>query len=276
MDASQFDALARRFQTAPTRRSMLASLVSGFLASHLIEPGWDEASGKKKRKKKRKKQKPPSCQPSCSGKSCGDADGCGGSCTACPAGLTCQNRQCVSNDCAPSCHGGHVCHNGSCVCPAELQECNQNWCGECCSDAECPGFPNANSLKCIADGDKAMFCGCLSGVDCGNGRCVQCCNSDYCLLTFGPGMFCNVNGGCVCPEDTTYCSRELGCVDTQTNRNACGPNCTPCGARAECEAGRCCVGLANDCVFSDDCCADLGCVNIGTVFEPHFVCGGTN
>lgn len=236
MDSQHFDQLTRILATASRRRVFTGALASGVIA---VLPGFDgeDAFGKKRKKKKKK-----------------------------------QTSGCKDEDC----FGSRRCRNGVCACPEGLQDCDgQFWCGECCTRAECPGFPDANSLFCANEeaGSDILVCRCLNGVHCGNGRCVECCNSDYCLLEYGPRKFCNVNGGCACPQGTSQCSKEQGCRDTMTDRDACGINCIACGPGRNCENGNCCVGLANPCVFNDDCCSGLGCVNIGTPFELELVCG---
>ncbi|MFN8590206.1 MAG: hypothetical protein U0031_02010 [Thermomicrobiales bacterium] len=256
MDDRRFDLLTRTLATTAPRRVFTAMLTASLVAAM---PGVRGEDGFAKKRKKKKKKKPPTtCIP------------------ACPSGKICQNNQCVDGCRDEDCFGSRRCRNGVCACPEGLQDCDgQFWCGECCSDSECPGFPNPNSLKCANEeaGSDVLICRCLSGVHCGDGRCVQCCNSDFCVNEYGPGKFCNANGGCACPEGTQQCAKEQGCRDTKSDRFACGPNCAVCGAGLLCENSRCCVGLANPCVFSDDCCSGLACVNIGTVFEPNFVCG---
>jgi hypothetical protein len=317
MDNRQFDDLARMVASIGwSRRRIIQHVAQGGIAA-LVAWRPDESAAKKKRKKKKKKKKPatPSCKPDCTGKGCGDFDGCAGTCTACPAGKTCQNNGCVDLACTPTC-GGKVCgdldgcggtctacpagktcqnnqcvdecrdedcfgsrrcRNGVCACPEGLRDCDGRfWCGECCTTAECPGFPSPNGLQCGNEeaGSDILICRCPNGVHCGDGRCVQCCNSDFCVDQFGPGKFCNVNGGCQCPEGTQQCSFEQGCRDTKTDRFACGPNCIECPPGQLCENANCCFGLAIDCSMNlDGCCSGLGCVNIGTVFEPNFVCG---
>jgi hypothetical protein len=94
------------------------------------------------------------------------------------------------------------------------------------------------------------------------------------MVTQGPGRICNANHFCACPAEQTYCSFELGCRDTTSDKHACGQICTNCGAGSECQNSNCCIGLANDCALNlNGCCAGLQCLNIGTVFEPNFVCG---
>jgi hypothetical protein len=290
MDNRQFDDLTRIIAGIGwSRRRTIQLFAQGGLAALLA---WrpDESAAKKKRKKKKKKKNNtpstvapppppgPPC-PDCAGKACGASDGCGGTCQSgsCPGGQTCQNGQCVDECRDEDCFGSRRCRNGVCACPEGLQDCDgQFWCGECCTTAECPGFPSPNGLQCANEeaGSDILICRCLNGVHCGDGRCVQCCNSDFCVDLFGPGKFCNVNGGCQCPEDTQQCSFEQGCRDTKTDRFACGPNCIECPPGQLCENANCCFGLAIDCSSNPNgCCSGLGCTNIGTDFEPNFVCG---
>lgn len=49
------------------------------------------------------------CEPSCVGKRCGEDDGCGGECSDCPSGQSCQDSRCVAEErpeqCKPDCAG---------------------------------------------------------------------------------------------------------------------------------------------------------------------------
>jgi len=264
MDSSRFDALVRSWQWG-SRRDSLRWLAVGALSGVVTRLGTDEAAAKKKKKRKKKQQSPaspsPQCVPNCIGKSCGDANGCGGTCTACPSGQACQGSRCVANDCDQPCLGGHVCENGSCVCPPGLQECDQNWCGECCSRADCPGFPDPRGQYCIADGNKAMYCGCLGSqeVTCGDGLCVLCCDSIRCIDRFGPNRVC-INGGCACAPGYSLCSGL--CVDPQRDRHHCGEDCRDCGNSLDCVDGKCCVppGGCDGATagYNYPCCGELG------------------
>jgi hypothetical protein len=281
MDDRRFDHLTRILATTAPRRVFSGALSGGLLVT-LRDWSGEDAAAKKRRKKKKKK--PPVCAPKCAGKVCGDSDTCGGVCTACPSGKECKNNTCVPDSCGGSCRGNHVCKNGACVCEVGLKECDAFNCGECCpdpfhgnGDADCEGHPNGPF--CTTEiGKPVLHCTCDSVQKrCSDGRCVPvhgCCSDANCLVDFGPGSFCNANGGCECPEGTHQCGGGLGCRDIFTDRFACGGNCMACGAGWLCENANCCIGLANDCGLNPtSCCGGLQCNNVGTIFEPEFVCG---
>jgi hypothetical protein len=279
MDDHRFDRLTQALAARAPRRVVIG-VVIGTALSRLC--GVDGGVGIAKKKRKKKKKPPASpCQPKCGGKVCGDPDACGGFCTACPSGQVCQSNQCVTDSCGRSCRGNHVCENGNCVCEAALKACDAYHCGECCpdpffgnGDSDCNNHPNGPYCTTEAN-DPVLQCTCGSlQKRCGDGRCVnQCCGLAECLVDYGPGSFCNVHTYCQCPDGLDYCGPDLGCVDSLTNRFACGAACIDCGAGRLCENGNCCVGLANPCGFGINCCAGLACVNTGTVYEPEFVCG---
>jgi hypothetical protein len=198
MDDHRFHELARVLATVVPRRGFFAGVAGGAFVA-IVGAGVEDIASKKRRKKK-KKQSPctPSCfnkvcgqdngcgglctacpqgktcqtnqcvditcTPGCAGKNCGDSDGCGGGCTACPSGQSCQGSQCVADACDPPCRGAHFCQNGSCVCPPGMQSCDINFCGECCSDADCPflnPYPIPPFFLCVYENDNTTHCECF-------------------------------------------------------------------------------------------------------------------
>ena len=103
---------------------------------------------------------------------CGGGGGCN---PPCAANETCVNGTCQPNGCTTDadCPDAQVCHNGTCVCPANTEECNGN-----CVDEK--NDPN----NCGACGN---VCG--SGTGCQNGQCVECSNHS------GGGDNTNPGGG---------------------------------------------------------------------------------
>ncbi len=302
MDPTRFDAITRRLTEMDwSRRRVAAALGIGILTNltggRVLETTAKSKNKKKKKKKGGSKNQPPSSPPAspptpppgspcvtdCAGKVCGN-DGCGGSCGGCGNGASCSGGQCVASSCSAPCTSNQICQNGACVCPPGLKECAGPGylatCHECCVDAftgppdqECNASPNGE--YCLDDdGDFVLRCGCLSGtVLCNDGRCGECCNDAFCLATQGQGRFCNANHVCACPGTATWCSVELGCRDTTSDKDACGPTCMDCGPGWECKNSRCCLELGGNCALnSNECCAGLQCVNTGTVFDPVMVC----
>jgi hypothetical protein len=124
------------------------------------------------------------CTPACGGKTCGQDNGCGGQCTACPAGQRCASGTCVAgqgtcptgtNVCATPqpvfCNGDE----GRCICYVSSEgdtRCGDNVilpeseCGECRSSQDCVAkFPAIAGVFCVQTsgtgccrGDAAGFC----------------------------------------------------------------------------------------------------------------------
>jgi hypothetical protein len=99
----------------------------------------------------------------------------------------------------------------------------------------------------------------LVGEPCGTGpgNPGRCCRGAVC--TEG-----QLGGGtCVCPEHLQACRGS--CVDSASNREACGPNCEICPDDADCcegaccrEGQRCCDGKCTDLTSDNDHCGGCG------------------
>jgi hypothetical protein len=309
MDDHRFDELIRTLaQGGWSRRHASRSLAGGALAL-LAVVGAHSAEARKRKKKKKKKSQPapqaplsppatqgpagPSgCTPDCAGKGCGDADGCGGLCTACPSGKTCQNQQCVDDTCTPTCTGNHLCQNGSCVCAPGFKECGGpgffGLCHECCHpddffpDPDCAGSLNGNFCTDV-DGDLVLTCSCFARQEnCGDGKCVECCTHQKCQSTYEDEFRVCIGGVCRCDEAAGFILCPDGparnfCRHVADDAKACGPQCVDCGLVAhgwQCENGTCCLGRGHACV-PDSCCSGLACVDIGTPGAPQLVCSSS-
>lgn len=77
------------------------------------------------------------CTPQCGGAACGD-DGCGGSCGACPQGLSCQAGACQPGLCVPSC-AGRSCGDDGCG----------GSCGTCDDGDGCNGLETCQAGACV-------------------------------------------------------------------------------------------------------------------------------
>ncbi|MGI5863257.1 MAG: hypothetical protein ACOX6T_14545 [Myxococcales bacterium] len=145
---------------------------------------------------------PSMCTPQCTGRYCGDPDTCGGRCTGCPGGQTCDTAtwQCKPATCTPNCAG---------------KTCGQSdGCGGKCTD--CPSGQTCNQTTW----------------QCQSGTCTPNCAGKTCGQDDGCG------GKCVsCPSGQT-CNQ----TSWQCEGGACAPNCNgkACGADDDC--GDPCVG----------------------------------
>jgi hypothetical protein len=118
MDDPRFDDFARTLVTTPSRRGVLAGLVTALLACLPLALVGEKVAGKKRKRKRKKKKKRSHCTPQCDGKTCGP-NGCGGTCGTCDADRACQAGTC-------ECIAGHA----ACVdiCCGECQVCDSDIC----------------------------------------------------------------------------------------------------------------------------------------------------
>ncbi|MBL8951854.1 MAG: hypothetical protein JNK82_13815 [Myxococcaceae bacterium] len=121
------------------------------------------------------------CVPACTGRTCG-ADGCGGSCGACPGGMMCNAAgtcacvpQCAGRGCGPDGCGGTcgTCASGTCntangmcegctpMCTGKV--CGPNGCGQACG--QCTG----NNVVCELSSGQCVDAGELPMPDAGGG-----------------------------------------------------------------------------------------------------------
>jgi hypothetical protein len=211
------------------------------------------------------------CTPACAGKQCG-ADGCGGTCGTCQAGLACDSfgycicqpqctgKQCGSDGCGGSCGTcltGHVCNwQGVCVCMPNCQnkECGSNGCGGSCGTCG-PG------ATCTAQGvcQVTSYCGnglCDSslGEDCWScpqdcGPCPGKCGDGWCDYDMGEDCWS-------CPMDCGMCPGECGdgmCdYDMGEDCWSCPMDCGTCPEM--CGDGWCDIQMGESCwSCPDDC-----------------------
>lgn len=136
MDSDRFDRLSRAMTRPGSRRSALAALVAGALASALAPSVEVDAKKRKKRKKRKSGNPAPACspigQPCGSGGCCGGAT-CQGAVCRCPDGMGRCGDRCVGPD---GCAAGHACDKSAAVdvCPGASTCTGQNASGQkvCC------------------------------------------------------------------------------------------------------------------------------------------------
>ncbi len=163
MDATGFDALARRLAGGATRRGALRRLAAGVLAAALASAGPREAAAARcPRGKKR----------------------CRGACIP-------QSRCCSSRDCAP----GELCAKGRCVTGQGTCATGANACANAgnpfCQDA-------SGETTCVCHGrlEGGTRCGVFSDAS----LCDQCETDADCIgLGFPPGSSCTQDFGVDCP-----------------------------------------------------------------------------
>ena len=188
MDATRFLDLLRTISVSPSRRGLLAGLVSG-VSTHISFGRANTSAKQRKRKKKKKDPCTPCvcdqcpaapCIPKCKGRVCGD-DGCGGICGVdCLEHEVCREGTCV---CAPD---TEICRRGdhfhcfakcgaqqirdlsTCLCCGALgASCTPDAPGACCGSWVCEGTCADGVTSCRSDTD------CGTGGPCGSGVCVE-------------------------------------------------------------------------------------------------------
>jgi hypothetical protein len=236
------------------------------------------------------------CKPQCSGKDCG-ADGCGGSCGACPKGTACAaSGACVDVACQSMCVGiacgddgcggscgtcgpGLGCNTqGQCQCAPQCdgKSCGDDGCGGSCGscganevcgvDDQCTCVPSCADLVCGSDG-----CGGMCGSCSANDTCASDQMSCKACVPDCTGKACGDDGcGGFCPNTCTgtmqYCHYATGKCATGKCLAKCGTrecgyvDCAVCGSNAgACPAGKTC-NADGMCVCEPDC-AGRACGN---------------
>ncbi|MCC6810263.1 MAG: polysaccharide deacetylase family protein [Deltaproteobacteria bacterium] len=139
----------------------------------------------------------PVCTPSCAAGACGVADGCGGTCGPCGAGLSCVNNSC---QCVPTC-GSNVC--GSNGCGGSCGACAS---GQTCTGGQCVCTPSCAPGVCGGSDGCGGTCGCASGAVCTTAGACCVPNTNTC----GPDGCGNDRAPCgACSWDPQFGSREV-------------------------------------------------------------------
>ena len=147
------------------------------------------------------------CTPSCTDKTCGQDDGCGGKCTACPAGQTCNAAtwQCEGG-CTPSC-------TGKCGGP---DGCNGTCPNTCAAGQTCqsPGYTTcaACTPDCTGKCGGPDGCGSNCPNTCAAGQTCPGPNHDQCV-----GGTCTVDAGAWIYDDWQEASNACNYQDLVTN-----------------------------------------------------------
>jgi hypothetical protein len=256
MDPFHFDALARSFATAGTRRRLLAVLAALPLGGTLLALEDDEVAAEhprdrmkrrnqqRKRKqrnnknnnKKNKNKNNNKKNGGLGGSQCGatgsdcsqDSDCCSNNCF----NLGCADKvnSCGSGDNAKACHpaangcaGGTCCYGaaacGDTCCDGTANQCNRQ--GACCA-------PNCSGRQCGPDG-----CG-------GGGICGAC------------------PSGATCNEATGQCGCVRQCAGKNCGSDGCGGSCGTCPSDQGCVGGVCepVPPIAGTCRPGDDLCTN--------------------
>lgn len=162
-------------------------------------------------------------------------DGCGGQCSTCPIGYSCQDGTCIQEGCQPNCNSKKCGPNG---CGGSCGDCAI---GEfCVSGGACLCMPNCAGKMCGPDGCGGQCGGCPWGYGCVNNVCTdgscepQCdgkeCGPDGCGGDCGP---CADQG--YCDEGYCYdCTEEGFC-----NAVACPSDDNPCTLEKLSDSGQC-------------------------------------
>ncbi|MFK8001310.1 MAG: hypothetical protein AB8H86_17070 [Polyangiales bacterium] len=185
---------------------------------------------------------PSACEPSCAGRACGEDDGCGDSCTTCPAGQTCNtsSEQCENTGCVSQCEGRACGEDDGCGasctgCPAG-QTCNvaERQCEEVC-------VPSCDGKSCGDDDTCGGYCrACPDGDRCDSSTrsCVFSGGSCFAISGSGGVMSCISDRGesaCITVRATLGSDWTVTYVD---GCEACSDSCAPEGW--DCEAAFSC------------------------------------
>jgi hypothetical protein len=282
VDDHRFDALAKSLSAAPSRRGLLAGLLTalGLAGAADAKPEEQGKAGGRKggkahgrnrgnghgngRNRKGKRCNPKPDSEVCAGK-CGDQkDNCG------------RRVRCPDCTCATGCPGCTVCNprtgacdpdggqDGDCCAgPTRDGVCAAGACGECAAGT--PFCAAGACVECAGDGD----CGGALPF-CVGGACVACRQGEADC----PGGCCGADGACVAAR--ADCGGGKVCTVT----GACATPCTtvsqPCPGGGTCESAaggqRVCVGEPRGC--SDNFCADCGAGRV--CFASGCNCRGCN
>ncbi|MGI5861212.1 MAG: putative Ig domain-containing protein [Myxococcales bacterium] len=214
----------------------------------------------------------------CSSADCGGALCEGNQCVACTDDAQCGEGQeccegaCVAQGacllladmspratCTPACGGKTpLCCNGACIA------------GQCCTNADCQGFPSTPNCinyvcqRCTSDAQ------CGSGKKCCNGACVagECCPGQVCAN----GQACFNNSCSQCSKDNDCGAGYRCCNGSCVKGNCCtsgdcaggaqlciGGTCAACSYDVQCGKGKRCCGGA--CIPLTACCSNADCSN---------------
>ena len=202
------------------------------------------------------------CVADCAGKSCGEADGCGGYCTTCPTGYTCDESTltCKASSPASGCQTDNDCGSGICV-----RNLNEGYCSAACTvstqSADCAygqhcflpvdesvglcvsncsaSHPCASSVLACRDGDQDGTSECLPGAADVGQACTSSSDCQGTLCTAGtpvegyfPGGYCTASCGnqSPCPLGS-HCTELFGTSGTTFCAQDCSAStdCTRSG-----------------------------------------------
>ncbi len=185
-----------------------------------------------------------------------------GSDLCCPAEQFCPNASGNANRC---CAAGQLCCAGGS---------DDNYCAECCSDADCPGAVCSEGRCCKGQGQGP--CG-GDSLDCCAGLiCVGDPGDNSCQLPEPPcielGGVCDYSDpNCCDPFSSIQCNQiypdKDDCPVSVNSDYCCRMATGACGAACDCcldlvcENSVCCQQNGGFCYNSDECCDGLSCVN---------------
>lgn len=220
------------------------------------------------------------CYPECGGKQCG-ADGCGGTCGACPAGLECLEdgtcacipqcggRQCGSDGCGGSCgacgNGTECSTEGQCLCPGGTVPCGSACCASgqlCIGNACCQ--PSCEGKECGSNGCGGSCGACTGGKECvwpGICLCIPQCAGRHCGDDGCGGSCGTCAAGWTC--NAGICSCTPNCSGVECGSDGCGGTCGSCAPGSVCTAGQCVTELSSNC-SSGYCSITWGFFTMGT------------
>jgi hypothetical protein len=204
--------------------------------------------------------RPGSCNRSCEGKQCGD-DGCGGECSTCPGGMSCNAATYKCESCQPDCTfngsdkscGSSGCVGLVCGSCSDGKHCNPGnfRCEYGGSDAGSAGPSDAGAVWPRDSGSVGPSDAGFVGIDAGSimgdaGSCSRSCE----------GKQCGDDG---CGGQCSTCPESMSCNWATHKCEPCQPQCTFQGKEMQCGPAGCSGLSCGKCADWRYCSADFVC-----------------
>ncbi len=204
---------------------------------------------------------------------------CGGACTACTDGQTCDvNSDCLSNTCTSGvCTPAASCTDGAINGAETDKDCGGGTCGKCALTLHCTRASDCESGLCDSGvcapmptcSDKSSN-GDETDTDCGGGTCPACPIDGHCVRASDCESGLCKAGLCAVPSADPTCSDKTK-NGTETDLDCGGTTCDPCAVDKRCSTGADCVTLVCATVCQPPGCSD----KVRNGDESDKDCGGS-